>query len=63
MMLTLLLGLMSATGQTGYYTMNINASDPTKTYYIRAFMIITNENGDIITLYSSMVTGSYNSLQ
>ena len=52
-------------GQTtneGIYTFNARTTDPNKTMYAKAYLICKAPDGTIVTLYSDMTAGSYNSL-
>ncbi|MBO7502990.1 MAG: hypothetical protein J6U38_01360 [Clostridia bacterium] len=50
------------TSATGIYTLNITASDASKTLYIKGFLTYTDGDGNVITVYTAMRQGSYNSL-
>ena len=49
----------SFTGRSGIYTMNLNTSDPDKLFCFRAFITYTDPDGNLVTLYSPMVSGSF----
>ena len=49
------------TSQDAIYVLNINFSNPDKVVYYRAY-VIYEKDGELFTLYSPMVSGSYNQL-
>lgn len=49
------------TDPSAMYTLNLNFSSPSKVVYYRAY-IIYEKNGELITQYSSMVSGSYSTI-
>ena len=52
------------TENTNMYTVNFNAgADSNKTVYLRAFVIYTDDNNEMYTIYSDLYQGSYSSLQ
>ena len=56
--------LSNMTSSSAIYTANFNAgADPNKTLYLKAFITFTNDQGELLTVYTDMYQGSYNSLQ
>ncbi|MBP5236342.1 MAG: hypothetical protein J6128_02275 [Clostridia bacterium] len=53
----------SFTCNNGIYMMNLNTSNPDKAFFFKAFITFTNDQGELETLYSDMVSGSYSSIQ
>lgn len=47
------------TGQDAIYVLNINFTDPGKVVYYKAY-VIYEKDGELFTVYSQMVSGSYN---
>ena len=54
--------LSGFTTNDGIYTFNARTSDPDKTVYAKAYMILKGPDGEILTYYSDMTAGSFNSL-
>ena len=53
---------LSGTTTSGTFTQHINTSNADKVYYMRAFVQYKDSSGTIHTLYSGIVSASYNSL-
>jgi hypothetical protein len=50
------------TSDTGIYTMNITASTASRTLYTKGFLTYTDSEGNVLTVYTDMWQGSYDSL-
>ncbi|MBQ2041028.1 MAG: InlB B-repeat-containing protein, partial [Lachnospiraceae bacterium] len=55
--------LSGFTTNEGIYTFNLRTSNPDNIYFEKAYMILKAPDGSIVTYYSDMTIGSFNSLQ
>ena len=56
--------LSNMTSSSAIYTGNFSSgANPDKTLYLKAFITFTNDQGELLTIYTDMYQGSYNSLQ
>ena len=54
--------ISNQTDDTGIYTLNNTTSVASRTLYIKGFLTYTDGAGNVITIYTDMWQGSYNSL-